>query len=139
MSSIAVHRNASPARKKPGRCQTMDERAGSVGVLRPSLSALQQRDCRQGLNLQEVYRVLTSRRMSLHRAWPLLSRLLRSRYNSLHNRVLFCQSRYSRFFFLVRQVARLSWVLDRLGSSRIASWYSVIAWSSLRCSSKTFP
>src|SRR6516164_3986498 len=62
---IAVHRKASLARKKPGRCQSVNERAGSVGVPKPSLSALQQRDCRQGLNLQEVYRVLTSRRMSL--------------------------------------------------------------------------
>ncbi len=48
-------------------------------------------------------------------------------------------SLYSSFFFLVRQVSILSWALDRLGSSRIASLYSVMAWSSLRCSSKTFP
>ena len=30
-----------------------------------SLSALQQRDCRQGLNLQEVYRILTCPRVIL--------------------------------------------------------------------------
>jgi hypothetical protein len=62
-----------PAWREPGRCQTMNERAGSVGVPRPSLSALQQRGCRQGLNLQEVYRVLTSTWMSLLSALSLLS------------------------------------------------------------------
>src|SRR6516164_11211455 len=92
---IAVHRKASLARKKPGRCQSVNERARSVGVPKPSLSALQQRNCRQGLNLQEVYRVLTSRRMSLLGELSLLSRTVaeQRKYDSRRARVLFCQSR----------------------------------------------
>src|SRR2546430_4961172 len=68
----------------------MNDRAGSVGVPKQSLYALQQRKCRQSLNLQELYKKLTSRRMSLLSGrCRVCGRLLRAKYDELPARVLF--------------------------------------------------
>src|SRR2546429_5751942 len=65
----------------------MNDRAGSVGVPKQSLYALQQRKCRQSLNLQELYKKLTSRRMSLLSGrCRVCGRLLRAKYDELPDR-----------------------------------------------------